>query len=125
MKTAVLAGSACLVVALTAPSAIPSSRVLLKDRAAMMIYQGRDSIVALLPQDTANIALIILSMSEGDSVAPSQLVDRPCIGLALFSNKEWTALMASGRRPRWGHRREQWLRHYSPTCTCIMFSIFG
>jgi hypothetical protein len=64
----------------------------------MMIYEGRDRVVALLPADTANLALIVLAQIKGDVVAPSQLADRPCIGVALFSNVEWTNL-TSRRKP--------------------------
>lgn len=99
MRIAVIAGSACLLALLTAPSPTLPSKTPRKDRAAMMIYEGRDHLVALLPADTANLALIILSMRDGDAVAQSQLADRPCIGIALFSNREWTALIASGRKP--------------------------
>ena len=65
----------------------------------MMIYEGRDRVVALLPADTANLALIIFSQMEGDAVPQSQLTGRPCIGIALLSNKQWAALIARGRRP--------------------------
>ena len=93
LRIAFVAASACVIAAFTAPSpTVP------KDRAAMMIYEGRDRVVALLPADSANLADIILA-GQGDTVALSQLTDRPCIGVALFSNKEWAALIASGRKP--------------------------
>jgi hypothetical protein len=101
MKIAVVVVSAWLVAAMTAPSPILRSPVLRKDRAAMLIYEGRDRVVARLPADTANLALILLSMreSESDTVALSQLANRPCIGIALFSTREWAALTAGGRQP--------------------------
>lgn len=92
MRIALIAAGACLLAAAAVPR---------KDRAAMMIYEGRDRVVALLPADTANLALIVLSMreSETDTVALSQLANRPCIGIALFSIKEWKALTVDGRTP--------------------------
>lgn len=67
----------------------------------MMLYDGRDRVVALFPKDTANLADVLLSLheSDNDTVALSQLTNRPCIGIALFSTKEWSALLAGGRQP--------------------------
>ncbi|HEY9226987.1 MAG TPA: hypothetical protein VIP11_10090 [Gemmatimonadaceae bacterium] len=91
MRIAVVVVTACVIAASTASSGHR------KDRAAMMIYEGRDRVVALLPADTANLTMI-LSQLEGDTVAAPQLADRPCIGVALFSNREWAALTAT-RKP--------------------------
>jgi hypothetical protein len=88
----------CLVAAFSAPSPTTGSSARLKDRAAMMIYDGRDRVIARLPADTANLALIVLTQMEGDVVARSQLSNRACIGVALFSNREWATLTAS-RKP--------------------------
>ena len=71
-----------------------------KDRAAMMIYDGTDHVLSLVPHaDSANLALILLQQWEGDPVALSQLADRPCVGVALFSRTEWAQLLTRGRTP--------------------------
>jgi hypothetical protein len=95
MKIAIVAAGACLVAAFTAPSA--ENR--LKDRAAMMVYDGRDRVIALMPYaDSANLTLI-LTQIQGDSVTRQQLANRSCVGLALFSKWEWSILTAGGRKP--------------------------
>ena len=66
----------------------------------MMIYDGKDHVIALVPHaDSANLALILLHQWEGSSVPVEKLAGRPCIGVALFSKSDWAALMASGRKP--------------------------
>ena len=66
----------------------------------MLIYDGRDRVIARLPfADTANLAMIMLDGVRGDSVAPSQLATRSCVGIALFSKREWAALTSNGRSP--------------------------
>jgi hypothetical protein len=100
MRSTIAVTSAYLVAAFTTPLLVPTSNGVLKDRAAMLIYDGRDRVLARLPfRDTANMALIVLVQMEGDRVARSQLANRPCIGVALFSNYEWAALATIGRKP--------------------------
>src|ERR1051325_11690827 len=95
MRIALAALGAYLLAAFTTPS--ENNR---KDRAAMMIYDGRDHVIAFLPHaDSANLALILLTQIEGDSVSRPQLAGRSCVGVALFSRSEWAQLTASGRTP--------------------------
>jgi hypothetical protein len=86
--------------AFTTPRVTTTPESRLKDRAAMMVYEGRDRVIALVPYaDSANLALIVLKQWQGDVVARPQLADRPCVGVALFTKSEWAQLTASGRRP--------------------------
>jgi hypothetical protein len=71
-----------------------------KDRAAIMYYTGRDSVISLVPAaDSANLALILLTQWQGDTVRLSTLANRPCLGVALFSRGEWAALASAGKLP--------------------------
>jgi hypothetical protein len=71
-----------------------------KDRAAIMYYSGRDSVLAFLPSaDSANAASVFIAGIEGDSVPTPQLAGRPCIGLALFSRAEMAKSIEDGKRP--------------------------
>ena len=71
-----------------------------KDRAAIMYYTGRDSVISLVPlADSANLAMIVLTQWQGDTVRQSSLAGRPCLGVALFSRIEWAALASAGKQP--------------------------
>jgi hypothetical protein len=95
MKLFILAatGVALVAAAPTRPSAF-------KDRAAMILYEGRDHVVSVIPYaDSANLTLILLRQMEGDAVKPEQLAGRSCIGVALFSTYEWAQATRFGRKP--------------------------
>jgi hypothetical protein len=97
-----------------------TDRAVPKDRGALMLYHGRDSVISIIPQaDSANLALIMLRQWTGDPVAPAQLAGRSCLGVALFSKAEWATLMASGRTPEQIRPAEasMRLRVYPPTAT--------
>jgi hypothetical protein len=100
MKLSVLAaGIGVFALAGFSPGA-PSFPVLRKDRAAVMIYDGKDRVISVVAQhDSANLALILLHQFEGSNVPVERLAGRPCIGVALFSKSDWARLMADGRKP--------------------------
>src|SRR5262245_28896313 len=99
MRSAIAVTSAYLVAVFTTPLLARTSNSVLKDRAAMLIYEGRERVLARVPfSDTANLALIVLTQMEGESVTRSQLANRPCIGVALFSKYEW-AVVTANRNP--------------------------
>jgi hypothetical protein len=71
-----------------------------KNRAAVMYYTGSDSVISLVASaDSANIALLLTTGLEGDSIPSARLGGRPCLGVALFSRAEWAGYAADGRRP--------------------------
>ena len=71
-----------------------------KDRAAIMYYTGSDSVISLVSSaDSANLAMILMTQWQGDSIPLDRLKGRPCLGIALFSRGEWGQFTASGRRP--------------------------
>jgi hypothetical protein len=99
MRIVVIAGAASLFALLGVSPRTIVSEHRLKDRAAMIVYEGRDRVLSVLPYaDTANLALILFTQIQGDSVSRASLTGRPCIGLALFSKNEWAQLTAT-RRP--------------------------
>ena len=100
MKSVILALGASLVAAGWTTRTETPEAARLKDRAAMMIYDGRDRVIALIPQaDSANLALILLQQWEGELVPKAQLSDRSCVGVALFSKAEWAAFLGRGLKP--------------------------
>jgi hypothetical protein len=87
-----------LMLAVVAAAAIAAA--VPKDRAAIMYYAGRDSVISLVPSaDSANLAMILMTQWQGDSVPLDRLKGRPCLGVALFSRGEWAQYTMSGRRP--------------------------
>ena len=100
MKRLVLSAGALLLAMVAISHASPRPTAIRKDRAALMIYEGRDRVISLVPHsDSANLALILLHQWSGSKVPVERLANRPCIGVALFSNSDWARLLASGRRP--------------------------
>jgi hypothetical protein len=99
MKLLVAVAAATIAVATAAPRSM-TAESRLKDRAAMLVYDGRDRVIATIPHaDSANLALIMLKQWEGDAVPRQKLAGRPCVGIALFSRLEWAQLTANGRKP--------------------------
>jgi hypothetical protein len=95
MKLFILAAAGVALVA-----AAPARPSAFKDRGAMMLYEGRDHVLSVVPRaDSANIALILLRQWEGDAVKPEQLAGRSCLGVALFSRTQWEQFMYAGRKP--------------------------
>lgn len=100
MKRSVIAAGAGVLALVAIAQAAPTSTALRKDRAALMIYDGKDRVISLVTQaDSANLALILLHGWEGSDVPIEKLEGRPCIGVALFSKSEWWKLLATGRKP--------------------------
>ena len=111
MRIALAVVGICVSGAFVAQPVTTPSAVALKDRGAMMIYDGTDHVLALVPYaDSANLALILLQQWQGDPVERSRLAGRPCVGVALFSKTEWGLLLARGRKPDEVHPSEAALR---------------
>jgi len=100
MKAALVVAGACALIAFPLAREAMASGAFRKDRAAVMIYEGRDRVISIVPNaDSANIALIMLTQWTGRDVHKAELAGRPCVGVALFSKWDWGRLMAAGRAP--------------------------
>jgi len=100
MKAALVVAGACALVAFPLAREAMASGALRKDRAAMMIYEGRDRVISVVPNaDSANVALIMLTQWVGRDVNKAALAGRSCVGVALFSRFDWGRLTAAGRAP--------------------------
>jgi hypothetical protein len=72
-----------------------------KDKAALLLYGGiLESPVLIERADTANLVDVVLLRIRGAPVPLEQLAHRPCVGMALFRQDEWSALQQRGVAPK-------------------------